>query len=182
MKKDALIRAVSSKDLEHESLKDFDRYQETRIVKRKNPDGSFVYLIDEFIDDWDSKRKTEVVDELKRCLLSGGFVAGAFLEGSLVGFASIENGFFGIDNQYLEMTLMHVSRELRGFGIGRRLFDLCCQAAKNRGARKLYISSHPSFETQVFYESLGCVSACEINEEVYSREPLDIQLEFKLDI
>ena len=81
MKKDPLIRAVSSKDLEHESLKDFDRYQETRIVKRKNPDGSFVYLIDEFIDDWDSKRKTEVVDELKRCLLSGGFVAGAFLAG-----------------------------------------------------------------------------------------------------
>jgi len=181
LKKDALIRAVSSKDLEHESLKDFDRYQETRIVKRKKPDGSFEYLIDEFIDDWDSKRKTEVVDELKLCLLSGGFVAGAFLEESLVGFASIENGFFGIDNKYLEMTLMHVSRELRGFGIGRRLFDLCCQAAKNRGAKKLYISSHPSLETQSFYEAMGCIPASEINEEALAREPLDIQLEFILE-
>jgi len=181
LKKDAEIRAVSSKELEHESLKDFDRYQETRIVKRKRPDNSFIYVIDEFIDDWDSKRKNEVVDELKQCLRSGGFVAGAFLKESLVGFAGIENCFFGSDKQYLEMTFMHVSRELRGFGIGRRLFDLCCQAAKKRGARKLYISAHPSLETQTFYESMGCTPASEINEEAFAREPLDIQMEFILD-
>lgn len=108
-------------------------------------------------------------------------MAGAFLDGRLVGFGSLESAFFGSNNQYLEMTFMHVSREMRGSGIGKQLFALCTRDAKSRGVKKLHISGHPSLEAQAFYESLGCVPASEINEEVYAREPLDTQLEFILD-
>lgn len=181
MRKDVEVRPVELFDLKHESLKDFDRYQVTKKMKVIKPDGDFVYTDSEFIDDWDIKKKYEVVAELKSCLRSGGFVAGAFMKGSLVGFACVENSFFGSDNQYLEMTLMHVTKELRGNGIGRKLFVLCCDSAARRGANKLYISAHPSLETQAFYESLGCVPACEINENIYAREPYDIQLEFSLE-
>lgn len=181
LQSDFEVRSVELCDLEDECLESFDRYQTTRRTKVMNPDGDFVYADNAFIDDWDLKRKCEVVAELRSCLRSGGFVAGAFLKGSLVGFASVENSFFGSDNQYLEMPLIHVTKDLRGNGIGRRLFALCCDDAAKRGAGKLYISAHPSLETQAFYDSLGCVPACEINEEIYAREPYDIQLEFNLD-
>ena len=175
------IRPIAFKDLEDKALENFDRYQTTSEIKFREPDGSFVYIHDEFIDDWDSEKKVEVVQRLRSCMESGGFVAGAFLQNSIVGFASVENSFFGSENQYLEMPFMHVSKELRGKGIGRKLFALCCENAKKRGAKKLYISTHPSIESQGFYESLGCLPAAEINEEIYSREPFDIQLEFTLE-
>ncbi|MBN2220342.1 MAG: GNAT family N-acetyltransferase [Kosmotogaceae bacterium] len=181
MEEYAEIRPITLNDLEIKALKNYDRYQTTGVIKLKEPDGSFVCIHDEFIDDWDSEKKVEVVQRLRSCMESGGFVAGAFLQNSIVGFASVENSFFGSENQYLEMPFMHVSRELRGKGIGRKLFALCCENAKKRGARKLYISTHPSIESQGFYESLGCLPASEINEEIYSREPFDIQLEFSLE-
>jgi len=85
------IRPIAFKDLEDKALENFDRYQTTSEIKLKEPDGSFVYIHDEFIDDWDSEKKVEVVQRLRSCMESGGFVAGAFLQNSIVGFASVEN-------------------------------------------------------------------------------------------
>ncbi len=97
-----------------------------------------------------------------------------------MGFASVENKPLGSRNQYRELRYLHVSREHRGRGLGRQLFRLCCEAARQLGAEKLYIGAHPAVETQAFYASLGCVPAAEIVPEILALEPRDLQLECTL--
>jgi GNAT superfamily N-acetyltransferase len=86
----------------------------------------------------------------------------------------------GSSQQYLELEYIHVSRDFRGQGIGQKLFQGICQAARMRGAQKLYIGAHPAVETQAFYATVGCISAQEIVLEIYQREPRDLQLEYVL--
>lgn len=121
-----------------------------------------------------------VIESLKDCTLGGGIVVGSFINGSLVGFANIEGRLFGKNKEYVELSYIHVTNELRGRNIGRKIFKLCCEKARELGAKKLYIGAHPSEETQGFYTSIGCVYAKEINEKIYNREPLDIQLECEI--
>ena len=170
---------LSLADLKPALLKNFNRHQETTRAWQKSDDG---YIINEisFIDDWSDRKKEQVIRSLKRCLKSGGIVVGAFLNDTLIGFANVENDFFGSNQQYLEMNYIHVTKQYRGQGIGQELFQLCCHKAKLNGAKKLYIGAHPSVKTQKFYKRQGCVYAEEINPKILKREPLDIQLECPL--
>lgn len=176
---DIEIRLLCMTDLHTAALQKFNRYQVTNRVLRKENDR-YYYKDDHFIESWDEQKKEQVVQSLHQCILAGGIVAGAFADGNLVGFANIERNFFGTDNEYLELSYIHVSYEYRRHGIGRRLFSLCCKYAKELGAKKLYIAAHPSVETQSFYKSMGCTFAVEINKEILAKEPLDIQMEFVL--
>lgn len=54
------------------------------------------------------------------------------------------------------------------------------QKAKRLGAKKLYISTCSSEESQFFYESIGCVDAGEVNEEIAAHEPYERQMEYVL--
>ncbi len=157
----------------------FNRYQETNIVLYKQKDD-YNYKSDHFIDQWDDEKKKVVTQSLKNCVKQKGIVIGAFLKDDLIGFASVEGQFFGSNNEYLELSFIHVSNEFRYKGIGRKLFNLCCVKANQKGAEKLYIAAHPSQETQAFYKSVGCTYAAEINPKIYEKEPLDIQLEITL--
>lgn len=60
-----------------------------------------------------------------------------------------------------------MSYEYRNYGIGKQLFYLCCEKAREKGAKKLYIRAHPSEETQNSYKSVGCVLAVEVNKGIY---------------
>lgn len=175
----AEIKLLELADLYPGSLQYFNRYQVTKRVRYKDGEQYF-YKDDDFIEHWDEQKKRQVIESLKGCIISGGIVAGAFMDGKLIGFANVENKFFGKSAEYLELPYIHVSCEYRGLGIGKKLFRLCCKKARVLGAKKLYISSHPAEETQSFYDSLGCVPAVEINKEIFDKEPLDIQLEFLL--
>ncbi len=64
--------------------------------------------------------------------------------------------------------------------IGKKLFSIMCEEAKEKGAKKLYISAHSSEETQGFYKTLGCVEAKEYNSKLVAEEPCDCQLEYSL--
>ena len=75
---------------------------------------------------------------------------------------------------------LHVSEEMRGLGIGRRLFLMCVSWARERGAGKLYISAHSAVETQAFYRAMGCVEAAEYSAWHVKKEPYDCQLEYVL--
>jgi len=179
MKAGIELRAAALADLGAGALVRFIRLQVTNRVKFVE-NGRTLFRDDSFVDDWDAGKKTQVIEDLRRCILEGGFVAGAFAEGALIGFANIENSPLGAGNGYLELPYIHVSREYRGQGLGRKLFTLCCEAARQRGAGKLYIAAHPAVETQEFYAALGCVPAAEIIREILVREPMDIQLEYLL--
>ena len=63
-------------------------------------------------------------------------------------------------------------------GIGKQLFQMASTWAREKGAKKLYISAHSSIESQAFYKAMGCVEALEYNKEHVEKEPCDCQLEY----
>ena len=172
-------RQLSPEEIPDSLLINFGRQQEThRVLAMVN--GQLIEKEDHFIDVWDESRLIEVAGELRDCAQAGGIVLGAFETKKCIGFSSILPDRFGSRDQYCELTLCHVTEELRGKGIGREIFRRICAIAKSKNTEKLYLSTHPSIETQAFYRAMGCVLAEEVNPEILSREPLDIQLEKSL--
>ena len=74
----------------------------------------------------------------------------------------------------------HISEDMRRKGIGRTLFLAAKEWAKQKGAKKLYISAHSAVESQAFYKSMGCVEAEVYNKKHVEDEPYDCQLECDL--
>lgn len=109
---EVVVRPLGLEDLPPDALKDFQRYQVTRQAKYLEQ-GEYKLKDDYFIDEWSDAEKLRVVQDLRRCLEQGGFVAGAISAGALVGFANVENVPLGSRKQYLEMRYIHVSRECR---------------------------------------------------------------------
>jgi ribosomal protein S18 acetylase RimI-like enzyme len=173
------FKILDRNNLETSLLETFNRYQETnRVLFKENDQYSFKE--DHFVEQWNDEKKALVIQSLQNCVQSGGVVIGAFVDSNLVGFASVEGELFGSTKEYLELSYIHVSNDFRNGGLGKKMFELCCVNAKQLGAKKLYIAAHPSEETQHFYLAVGCTFAMEINQEIYEKEPLDIQLEFSL--
>lgn len=156
----------------------FIRYQKVTNCWRKE-EGQWVIKEDPFIDDWSDDDYHILVTCLKQTINQGGFVGGAFYQGKLKGFVSVEAKLFSEEN-YLDLSSLHVSSDMRGKGIGKQLFEMAKQWAKKQGADKLYISSHSAVETQAFYKAMGCKEACIYNQEHVLNEPFDCQLECKL--
>ncbi len=122
-------------------------------------DGQWVIKDDPFIDDWTEKDYEVLVSCLKNTAQTGGFVHAAFCDGKLKGFVSVEPSLFGGAEGYLDLSSIHVSKDLRGKGVGARLFASAKAWAAKRGAKKLYISAHSAVESQAFYKKMGCVEA-----------------------
>ncbi|TKD72244.1 GNAT family N-acetyltransferase [Pseudalkalibacillus hwajinpoensis] len=160
-------------------LDSFNRYQVTNKVL-VNELGKLIEKEDRFEEDWSLSRKREIVNHFNYVMEHGGAVIIVTRETFVVGFAVIEPGEFGQTFRYRELSYIHVSSEVRGDGIGKELFKKTLVIAKLLGAEKLYIGAHPSIEAQRFYSRMGCVLAEEINEDIYLREPRDIQLEVTL--
>lgn len=156
----------------------FIRYQKVTNCWRKE-EGQWVIKEDPFIDDWSDDDYHILVTCLKQTINQGGFVGGAFYQGKLKGFVSVEAKLFSEEN-YLDLSSLHVSSDMRGKGIGKQLLKMAKQWAKKQGADKLYISSHSAVETQAFYRAMGCKEASVYNQEHVLNEPFDCQLECKL--
>ena len=75
----------------------------------------------------------------------------------------------GSRKQYADLTSIHVSADARGHGLGRRLFLLAEDTARQLGAEALYISAHSAVESQAFYKAMGCVEAAEYLPPMWSR-------------
>lgn len=169
-------KVLDLEDLNSRFLSEFNRHQVTEQVWFQDQD-EYKLKLDHFIDEWDDDKKAIVIEDLRRCVSQGGKVIGAYEKDGLAGFANIEGLLFGSKKDYVELPYIHVSYERRGSGIGKKLFIECCKEAKKLGAKKLYIAAHPSVESQAFYKAMGCKSAVEINQHIFEKEPLDLQLE-----
>ena len=137
---------------------------------------------DPFIDDWSEDDYQVLIRCLKNTVSTGGFVQGAFRDGVLKGFASVEAEFLDEERRYLDLSSIHVSSDARRMGIGKRLFLGAVQWARKNGAEKLYISAHSAVESQAFYRSLGCVDALWRCEAHVEQEPYDCQLEYVISM
>lgn len=173
------IIELKTEDLNIDLFSSFNRYQKVTRCWRKYQ-GSWILKDNAFTENWGTEEYLFLVECLRNTLETGGTVFGAFETDALIGFASLENEFFGTRWKYLQLSSLHVSHEKRGMGIGRRLFALSIETARKMGGEKLYISAHSSEETQSFYHSLGCTEALEQNEKLTAEEPFDCQLEYRL--
>lgn len=172
-------REIKKEELSLSLFADFERRQVVTDCYRREK-GAWVIRCAPFIDQWDEGQYEFLLDCLRGTLERQGALFGAFFEGRLKGFASVESAPLGSQGQYRDLTSLHVSADLRGRGIGRELFFMACRWARGQGAKKLYISSHSAVETQAFYEAMGCVDAKELSSEHTAREPYDRQLECAL--
>lgn len=172
-------RKLEVDEINKDLFKDFNRYQRVTKCWRK-VENNWVIKDIEFTEEWTSKEYEFLVKCLQNTANTGGVVFAAFNAESLAGFVSVENALFGRQKEYLQLSSIHVTFEGRGMGIGRKLFELAVNSARDMGAKKLYISAHSSIESQAFYKKLGCVEAVEYNEKLVAEEPCDCQLEFVL--
>jgi len=111
------------------------------------------------------------------CFDRGGWFRGAFDDTELVGVVVLENKRIGKRKDQLQLMFLHVSRPYRNSGLGTQLFKNAKAAARNMGARQLYVSATPSENTVNFYLRLGCAVAAEHDPELFELEPEDIHLE-----
>lgn len=172
-------RMIKEEEINRRLFAQFIRHQEvTDCWRREN--GAWVVRKDPFIDDWTEEDYRKLVKCLKNTANTGGFVFGAFRDGVLKGFVSVEAGLFGGEQGYLDLSSIHVSEDMRGMGVGKNLFRAAADWARARGGRKLYISAHSAVESQAFYKAMGCVEAEVYHQGHVEEEPYDCQLEYIL--
>ena len=94
-------------------FKNFIRRQNVTLCRRREQ-GAWVLKSDPFIDDWSEEDYVFLVKCLKNTISSGGVVYAAFLNGYLKGFVSVESKLFGKKENYLDLSSIHVSEDMRG--------------------------------------------------------------------
>lgn len=175
--KDLIIyKELTIDDVDISMFACFDRTQNVTKCWRKI-EGEWVIKDIAFVDNWSEEEYREGIDYLRNLIKSNGYVVGAFFDGQLKGFASVEPAVFGTHARYMNLSNIHISQDMRRQGIGKELFALSKKWAQEHGAEKLYISAHSAVESQAFYKSMGCVEALEYNKELVEKEPCDCQLE-----
>jgi len=168
------FETLSPNDISNDMLMGFRRYTKTTHVHRL-VNGRIQLLPEEFEEDWSDDRLREIASYLHDCAARGGTVIVGRDKKRVIAFANLEPKLY--PHGYIHVPFIHVSLEYRKQGIGRRLFALLEDAARQTAAIKLYISTHPSVESQEFYQSVGCQPVVHIISELYDKEPCDIQLE-----
>lgn len=172
-------KILSAEDINRSLFNSFIRRQTVVKCWRKEQ-GSWIIKDAPFTDDWSETDYQQLIAHLKSLLCSGGFVCGAFYQGALKGFVSVDAQWFGGYGEYLDLTNLHVSEDMRRLGIGRTLFLAAAECAGKQGAKKLYLSAHSAVETQAFYRSVGCAEAERYSKKHAEEEPYDCQMEYVL--
>ena len=171
------IKELVLSDINDNMLDYFNRYQEVKKVWRIENNEKVIKKT-HFIENWDKPRKQENINEFRKLLKGGGTVLAAFKEENLIAFGTLDSKFIGENNQYLQLLSLHVSYKYRGQGLGTVLFEKLIEKARERGARKLYISAHSSVESIGFYKKAGCIDAKWLYQPQIEIEPYDCQLEY----
>ena len=113
----------------------FERRQEVTKCWRKE-DGRWVVKDIAFVDQWSQDEYRFLVRCLVGTICHGGMVCGAFLGDVLKGFVSVEGEKIGSRGQYMDLTSLHVSLDLRGNGVGTALFQRAAAWARQQGGRE----------------------------------------------
>lgn len=172
-------RKLYENEIDRKLFAGFIRRQDVTWCWRKEG-GTWVIRNDPFVDDWTEADYRALIAHLRTLISGGGVVYGVFCQGSLKGFASVAPALFGREKNYMDLTNIHVSRDMRNQGIGTALFMHAKKWARQNGAGRLYISAHSAVESQAFYKKMGCVEAEEYCQKHVEEEPYDCQLECRL--
>jgi len=132
------------------------------------------------VQKWSTDKLGQLITSLQNLFDRGGFIFGAFSEKKLVGVAALDSRFIGSQKDTLDLAGLWVSSQYRKKGKATTLLKQIIEKAKFLGAKKLYISATPSYNTVTFYFNRGAKLTEEINEEKFQLEPDDIHLEMSL--
>jgi predicted N-acetyltransferase YhbS len=132
------------------------------------------------VPDWSAAQKQRRIAELEEIYDRGATFFGALAGPELVGLAVLDHNPVRSGVGRLNLAGLWVSCQYRNKGIGRALFRLAEQKARQQGARALYVSATPSENTVRFYTSAGCQLAEPIDPHLFELEPEDIHLELIL--
>ena len=161
------------------SLDDFVRHQTVTACWRKT-DNDWKLVPNVYEENWSLEQRREIAEDVVHHMNLDQTGFGAFEGERIIGFATVSRRIFGVAARYVQLVCLQISEEYRRQGIGRKLFSMACEEARQLGADKLYISAHSSKESQAAYRALGCSFAEEINEELVAAEPFDVQMEYRL--
>lgn len=120
------------------------------------------------------------IEHFKASLITGGRAIGCFNDNVLIGYLVMDANIFGKSSKYILLDQLFISKNYRNKGIGKKLFALASEVAKEFMAEKIYICAGSSEDTIAFYFKLGCIEATEINKELYEIDRNDYQLEYRL--
>ncbi|AIO18554.1 DNA alkylation repair enzyme [Candidatus Izimaplasma bacterium HR1] len=168
-------KKINYKHISDHFLNGYIRFQETTEVYYVE-DNEMKLKNNNFLEDWDQEKLINVSRTLKDAVKNGGVLYAAYDQKQIIGFAVLDTKMFF--DEYMNVPYIHSSKGYRGYGIGSYLFYLISQEAYKRGAKKLYISTHPAKESQMFYLARGCRITENINKELLALEPYDIQHEY----
>ena len=107
------FRPLTKEELVPELFRCFDRFQIVEKCWRK-VEGQWVVKDVVFTERWGEEDYRFLCQCLQNTVATGGQVWGAFLEGRLKGFASVEGPLIGSQKQYADLTSIHVSADARG--------------------------------------------------------------------
>lgn len=118
-------------------------------------------------------------NNLIKTIQEDGAAIGAFDKNNrLFGFGTLNRNLFGTKHKYVLLDQLFISLEHRGKGLGKEIFALLSDEAKEWGVEKIYICAGSAEETIAFYFRIGCTEAQELNMALYEADPRDMQLEF----
>jgi len=173
------IKELKIKDINDDFLIDFNRYLEiVDCYIKDNEEWIIVYNENKSTITWDKKYKEHKIENIINIIKNNGFVIGAYENNKLIGFACLLNEVFGTKKQYLELKYLFISKGYREKGIGRKLFLLCVEKAKEMGVKKLYIRAGKSLDTKKYFLTNRYKDTVELKEEyIYNVEGRKIEYE-----
>lgn len=179
MQDDIQYKRLDTDNFTERSLDSFVRHQAVTECWRRI-DNAWTLLPNAYEENWSQVQCQEIAEDVARHINLDQTGFGAFDGERIIGFATVSHRIFGVTARYVQLVCFQISEEYRRQGIGRKLFSLACEEARQLGADKLYISAHSSKESQAAYRALGCSLAEEINETMAAEELFDVQMEYRL--
>lgn len=96
-------RMLCASEIDRPLFRAFVRHQVVDQCLRREED-TWVVRSDPFVDDWSEEDYQFLIACLQNTIQTGGAVYSAFQDGALKGFASVEQGLFGGEDRYLDLT------------------------------------------------------------------------------
>lgn len=166
-------------DMEKEGLHKLGEIDRSEFVRRIHvyTNGSLqTQELNKDVPRWSEDEVEDFIRALTLKIKGGGRLVGAFDNDLLVGIAALGGEFIGENRDELQMAFLYVSHAYRRQGIAHRLMDRMCELARERGAKRLYISATETESAVGFYLNYGCRLASDVNAELYALEPHDIHM------
>lgn len=150
--------------------------EKVKLLYKYNKGSLLPEKVDLDVPRWNEQECARRISELSEELAKGGIAIGAIDGNLLVGLAVLGHKLIGDNLDEIQLVSLHVSKNYRRKGIATELFDRICKLAKEKGAKRLYISATPSESAVGFYISQGSKLATKINKELHQLEPEDIHM------